>query len=245
MRAAAKQEPVQPTKVSKKQPSEAAANATEQAKKLLKAGDTEKSAVGYQPFPPTQMSDMDDITPQQPEGRRPSMKGLYESFTSSRDRKPSGEREKERERDFERRDHSREPPKKGNTVYVRAHGITEEILRKAFSNVGNILNLTIERVKNCGFVTFEKMESADKAINEMNGTMVFGIRINVSMARRQPSFDGDSGDASGNSWSTLENMLLIYSTDLCTHLLVATSQSQKGSHRDKREMKVYDEDDIF
>ena len=38
---------------------------------------------------------------------------------------------------------------------------------------------------------------------QMNGTMVFGIRINVSMARRQPSFDGDSGDASGNSWSTL------------------------------------------
>ena len=60
---------------------------------------------------------------------------------------PAGDRERERERDFERRDHNREPPKKGNTIYVRAHGITEEIMRKAFSNVGNILHLTIERAK--------------------------------------------------------------------------------------------------
>ena len=38
---------------------------------------------------------------------------------------------------------------------------------------------------------------------QMHGTMVFGIRINVSMARRQPSFDGDGGDASGNGWSSI------------------------------------------
>ena len=42
-----------------------------------------------------------------------------------------------------------------------------------------------------------------------------------------------------------ENMHLIYSTDLCNRLVVAASQSQKGAHRDKREMKVYDADDIF
>ena len=53
----------------------------------------------------------------------------------------------DRERDFERRDLDREPPKKGNTVYVRGHGLTEEILRKAFSNVGDIMNVTMERNK--------------------------------------------------------------------------------------------------
>ena len=53
----------------------------------------------------------------------------------------------ERGRDFERSDHDREAPKKGNTVYVRGHGLTEEMLRKAFNSVGEILNLTTERNK--------------------------------------------------------------------------------------------------
>ena len=53
----------------------------------------------------------------------------------------------DRGRDFERSDHDREAPKKGNTVYVRGHGLTDEILRKAFNNVGVITNLSTERNK--------------------------------------------------------------------------------------------------
>ena len=58
------------------------------------------------------------------------------------------DRDDERRRD-DRRDRGdrgdREPlPKKGNTVYVYGHNVTEEILRKAFSNFGTIVNISME-----------------------------------------------------------------------------------------------------
>ena len=63
-----------------------------------------------------------------------------------------GDSRRERDRDDRRgRDHDREdrrdrdPPTKGNTVYVHGVGVTEEILKKAFSNFGNIININIER----------------------------------------------------------------------------------------------------
>ena len=45
------------------------------------------------------------------------------------------EREDRRERDL---------PKKGNTIYVHGHGLTEELLNKAFSSLGTIINISME-----------------------------------------------------------------------------------------------------
>lgn len=229
---------------------ESAKNAKEQAKKLLKSGaikievdnqekhifkrsknlekklkDTEKTAVGFQPFSASHPED------EERERSKPRMRGLYESFVSggnSFDREREREREERRdEKRPDRRDKDREAPRRGNTIYVYGHGINEDILRKAFSNFGTIIHITMEKEKHVGFVTFERMESADQAISEVNGGMIDDVQLRVSMARRQPTFDQVS-DPSSASWAS-----------------IAASSSQKGSHKDKREIVTYDSGDIF
>jgi len=259
---APKPEPKQDNHESGKRSAEAAANAMEQAKKLLKTGaiklesdkkdgasfkrsrrtkETEKPAVSFQPFSPTQTSDQDEdkSDASRPKGMKMD-KTLYDSFIRSereqrlepapaevdipilperRERRMS-EREDRREREIDL-------PKKGNTIYVHGHGLSEELLSKAFLSLGSIVNISMEPDKNCGFVTFEKMESADEAITQMNGIMQSNVKLRVSMARRQPTFDTGT-DPSSNSWAS-----------------IAASQSQKGTHKDKRDLVTYDDDDIF
>ncbi|XP_076313943.1 negative elongation factor E isoform X2 [Tachypleus tridentatus] len=174
---------------------------------------------------------------------RPAMKSLFESFVSSREIE---EHENKEERDHERdRDGRNERPRQGNTIYVNGFNVTEEILRNGFAPFGNIMNISMELDKNCGFVTFEKMESADKAINEMNGKMVSGVKLRVSLARRQPPVPV-SCDGSSASWTTLDYDKAFMSN--CPKHEIAScksaSFSQKGSHQDKRELVTYD-DDIF
>ncbi len=80
-------------------------------------------------------------------------------------------------------------------------------------------------LQNCGFVTFDKPEAAESAIAEYDGNMVESIQLKVSMARRQPVIDPINEASSSTTWST-----------------IAASHSQKGSHKDKRELVAYDED---
>ena len=79
--------------------------------------------------------------------------------------------------------------------------------------------------KNCGFITFDRADIAERAISEFNGNVVGGIQLKVSMARRQPVIDPINDASSSATWST-----------------IAASHSQKGSHKDKRELVAYDED---
>ena len=81
--------------------------------------------------------------------------------------------------------------------------------------------------QNCGFVTFDKAGATEQAINEHNGNVVEGIHLKVSLARRQPVIDPINDASSSATWST-----------------IAASHSQKGSHKDKRDLVAY-EDDIF
>lgn len=238
-----------------KRSSESAEDAKEQAKKLVKSGaiklsdrkekqgfkrsrnlekklqDPEKTpttpaTVGFQPFAAAHPDEED--RPERERPRHPRMRGLYDSFVRG-ERSDKGEEREERRGDRDRRDWvEREPfPRRGNTVYVHGHGVTEELLRKAFHNFGNIVNISLEKEKNCGFVTFDKMDSADVAIQEVDGAMIDSVQLKVSMARRQPSFENTNQDPSNTSWASL-----------------ATNNSQKGSHKDKREVVAY-EDDIF
>ncbi|XP_025114244.1 negative elongation factor E-like [Pomacea canaliculata] len=185
---------------SAKRSAESAEEATEQAKKLVQSGaikvgsgsrekkgfkrsknlekklrETDKS-VGFLPFDSSHSGEEDEKT----ESIKPKMKGLYESFTPAGSSDYDGE---SRRSGPSRRD--REPPAKGHTVFVHGHGVTEDIIRKHFSNFGNIVNVSIEREKNNAFVTFEKMESADQAIANANGSMMSDILLRVSMAIRQ------------------------------------------------------------
>ena len=55
--------------------------------------------------------------------------------------------------------------------------------------------------------------------------MVQGIELKVSLARRQPVIEPINDASSSATWSP-----------------IAASHSQKGSHKDKREMVTYEED---
>lgn len=64
----------------------------------------------------------------------------------SDDRDPERDRERET---FKRRGRNRdlEPPKRGHTVYIYGHNMGEEMVRKYFSNIGKIVNLSMEPEK--------------------------------------------------------------------------------------------------
>uniref|UniRef100_A0A8C6P9I4 Negative elongation factor E n=1 Tax=Nothobranchius furzeri TaxID=105023 RepID=A0A8C6P9I4_NOTFU len=112
--------------------------------------------------------------------------------------------------------------RKGNTLYVYGSGLVEDNLRSAFSQHGNIIDLSMDNPRNCAFITFEKMESADQAVVELNGAVVGDVPIRVSIARKQPMLDAATGKS---VWASL-----------------AVQNSTKGSYRDKRNQVVYSED---
>uniref|UniRef100_T1GTE8 Uncharacterized protein n=1 Tax=Megaselia scalaris TaxID=36166 RepID=T1GTE8_MEGSC len=62
----------------------------------------------------------------------------------------------------------------------------------------------------------------------MHGKIIDNTNLQVQLARRQPQIEPINDASSSAVWST-----------------IAASQSQKGSHKDKREMVVYDEGDMF
>lgn len=196
------------------------------------------SVAGYQPFTASHTSEDETLPVPSPSDPlmspsssssstvRPPVKKLYESFVSSRKleeeiREDHAKDNIRRERD---RDNRPERPRQGNTVYVRGVGITQEILQKTFESTGNIIHISMEMDKNCGFVTFEKMEEAEKAIKDVNGSMQGEVRLNVSLARRQPLIPPIGEDSSSLAWGSL-----------------AVNLSQKGSHEDTRELIVYDD----
>ena len=75
-------------------------------------------------------------------------------------------------------------------------------------------------------MTFDKAGATEQAIAEYNGSMVEGgIQLKVSLARRQPVIDPINDASSSATWST-----------------IAASHSQKGSHKDKRDLVAYEED---
>ncbi|KAH3791150.1 negative elongation factor E-like [Dreissena polymorpha] len=238
-----------------KRPSESAEDAKEQAKKLVMSGaiklsdkkekqgfkrsrnlekklqDPEKTpqpVVGFQPFAATHAEEE-----REERGPKSSLaRGQkYTNFVRGEREHPGRpERADDHEEWAERRDRRpREPlPEKGHTVHVKGLGIGEEMLRKTFSNFGNIVNITMEKERNTGFITFESMDSADAAIQEGDGAVVEGVQLKVSMARRQPSFEVTNTEQSTGSWST-----------------IAASTSQKGTFKDKRDVVAYDEDNMF
>ena len=132
----------------------------------------------------------------------------------------------ENEKDGDKKPHSapssRDKPRSGYTIYVSGKTITEEFLKKNFSEYGTIISVSMEIEKGRGFITFLKMDSADKAIAEMHGKSISGIQLSVSLARKQPSIEPINDASSSAVWSAL-----------------ATSQSQKGNHKDTRELVVY------
>lgn len=184
------------------------------------------NVASYQPFSATQ-TDTGSNTPftgsrpVTPEKETPRIQNLYDHFTAESDKeeKPS--------KDKEDSPTGKDKPKTRSTIYVSGNKVSEEFLRTQFSQFGTITNVSMEIEKGRGFVTFSKTESADKAISECHSKVVAGISLQVQLARHQPQIDPINDASSSAVWATL-----------------AAINSQKGSHKDKRE-KVYYGDDLF
>ncbi|XP_058066824.1 negative elongation factor E isoform X2 [Anopheles bellator] len=147
---------------------------------------------------------------------------LYQQFANEREKdEQSTEKSKSA-------DGAKEKPRSGNTVYVSGNKVTEDFLKKHFSDYGEILNISMEIEKGRGFITFATTECADKAIAELHSKTVGGIQLQVQLARRQPQINPINDAGSSAVWSAL-----------------ATNRSQKGKHKDNRELVCYDHDDIF
>ncbi|XP_028128436.1 negative elongation factor E [Diabrotica virgifera virgifera] len=175
---------------------------------------SDKTVSGYQPFSAVQMED----GPDNPQNTPPRIKNLYDTFANARDREERGLTEKQQQQV------KTDKPRQGNTIYVAGYKITEEFLKKHFTTMGNIINISMEIEKNRGFITFDKTDAAERAISEMDGSMVSGIPLKVSLARRQPQIEPINDATSSAAWATL-----------------ASSHSQKGNHRDKRNLVSYDD----
>merc|ERR1711997_929984 len=236
-------------------------DAKEQAKKLIRSGnlklqpsqDKEKSEkstgfkrsqglerkltgldnarAGYQPFSATHGpgggfdTGGEDMNPEPVEPPAKKVKNLYDTFVAARDREERGLTNNDVSESLSSLKGS-DSRRQGNTVYVFGYQITEELLKKAFASLGGkIVNISMEVEKNCGFITFDRADVAERAISEFNGNVVGDIQLKVSMARRQPVIDPINDASSSATGST-----------------IAASHSQKGSHKDKRELVAYDED---
>lgn len=178
-----------------------------------KLNSTEKIISSYQPFSATQ--EEEEI-----EAVKPRVKDLYNSFVGAQD---TGDRNVG---DIQSPTIKQEvKPRAGNTIFVCGYKITEDYLTKHFQSFGNIVNISMEVEKNRGFITFEKAEAAERAISEMDGSMVSSIQLKVSLARRQPIIEPVSDTMSSSMWSP-----------------IAANYSQKSAHKDRRDLKVYEED---
>ncbi|XP_077554151.1 negative elongation factor E [Haemaphysalis longicornis] len=179
--------------------------------------------IGYQPYAANHPmeEDSDNPGPTTPTSR-PAVKSLYESFVSA------GNLDEDDPKHFESpRDPATEKPRQKNTLYVHGAGVSEDLLRAAFAPFGALLNISMELDKNCGFVTFEKIECAEKAVIEMNGTTMSGIKLRVSFARRQPLIP-QQADGSPATWTSM-----------------AANYSQKGASVETRKPVLYNDLDLF
>jgi cold-inducible RNA-binding protein len=76
---------------------------------------------------------------------------------------------------------------------------TDDGLQSAFERFGEIAEAKVitdretGRSRGFGFVTFAQDESADQAINEMNGTQLEGRTIQVNEAQQKGSRSGGGG----------------------------------------------------
>jgi len=82
---------------------------------------------------------------------------------------------------------------------------TEDQLQEAFGQFGNVVEAKIildrdtGRPRGFGFVTMDSENSAQEAIDGMNGTMLDGrpLRVNIAEERRPPRGGGGGGGGGG------------------------------------------------
>ncbi|TFJ87011.1 hypothetical protein NSK_001345 [Nannochloropsis salina CCMP1776] len=75
------------------------------------------------------------------------------------------------------------------TVFVGGidAGVTEDVLREAFSEYGDIIYVKIPPGRGCGFVQYVNRTSAETAIAKMQGVDVRGCKVRLSWGRSSPA----------------------------------------------------------
>lgn len=124
---------------------------------------------------------------------------VYQQFASERDREERGLNDRKTDSTSQRPDKQRT----GQTICVSGNGVNEEYLRDNFSAFGQIVNISTEIEKGRGFVTFSKIESAEKSITEMHSRLIAGISLQVQFARRQPQIQPINNASSSAPWSCI------------------------------------------
>lgn len=89
-------------------------------------------------------------------------------------------------------------------IYVGnlSYQATEDTVRESFEEFGEITDLVIikdratGRSKGFGFITFDSAQSADRAVEEMNGRQLDGRAIKVSIAQEKQRTSSGSGERS-------------------------------------------------
>lgn len=90
-------------------------------------------------------------------------------------------------------------------------------------------------VYRCGFITYDSIDTANMAINEMNGKTLNGCVLKVSLARRQPVYNPEkSSQEINSSLSTMEAWSAI-----------ASNTADSVENPKKRSVVSYDDDDIY
>lgn len=185
-----------------------------------KMSGSDRAVSSYQPF--SAIHALDSAAALTSEGDKAyraagKSKSLYDVYASARD---------QQERRVSR-DCSSVTTGPGHTVYVHGLGLTEQLLKQFCQPFGTVVNISMEIEKHCGFVTFDKVESAQRAVSELNNASIQDVQLQASYARRQPKVEPINDATVSSAWST-----------------IAASHSQKGvSHDEQRNLLVYD--DVF
>ena len=152
--------------------------------------------------------------------------------------------------DLEGRGEERKRKQKGNTVFVKGHGLNEEIVRSAFDRFGKILNVKMDSDnRNNWFVTYLEQPDAATAIRQMDNTMVSEIHLHVALARHQVDIsafikDANVGGALAGSGKD-EDKDASNNKKAQDWTSMASSTNHKSEHEDKRNLITYDIDDEF
>ncbi|KAK9166499.1 hypothetical protein Scep_001690 [Stephania cephalantha] len=87
------------------------------------------------------------------------------------------------------------------TIFVGGldHSVTDEDLRQPFSQFGEIASVKIPVGKGCGFVQFANRNSAEEALQKLNGTTIGKQTVRLSWGRN-PANKQSRGDPS-NQWN--------------------------------------------
>jgi len=62
-------------------------------------------------------------------------------------------------------------PKRGPTIYIQAHNLTDEILREQFGKFGTIVNVKLNS-QTVGFITYDCVENSEVAVREVRNMRV-------------------------------------------------------------------------